>query len=254
MSPRKRPRGEVLTDNDVFEMDRDRGLHLRDLREARRGHPAPVGRRRWHVPGRTNGVEEGARYGWGIIKSHLDDFDQTWEGTCGSSATGTAEPPSLRSSSTCRGWPTTTFACTVDRTNQVTKVYGQRQPRQSAGARSDLDVRDAARLPARELLPLHPRGVDDQYSNCVPTRRSTLVRLQSVALTPEQVAETERTSPRARSRPIGRASRKQFRRGDSDAKGGVPNITDGIFVLNYLFLGGPTPTCLEAADADNKAA
>jgi hypothetical protein len=50
----------------------------------------------------------------------------------------------------------------------------------------------------------------------------------------------------------GGPTRPQFRRGDADAKGGVPNITDGIFVLNYLFLGGPEPSCKEAADADNK--
>ncbi|MGQ9590329.1 MAG: LamG-like jellyroll fold domain-containing protein [Planctomycetota bacterium] len=40
-----------------------------------------------------------------------------------------------------------------------------------------------------------------------------------------------------------------FRRGDANADGGM-NITDGIFVLNYLFLGGPAPTCLDAADSN----
>ena len=43
----------------------------------------------------------------------------------------------------------------------------------------------------------------------------------------------------------------RFGRGDSDANGGPPNITDGIFVLNFLFLGGPTPVCMDAADADD---
>jgi hypothetical protein len=43
-----------------------------------------------------------------------------------------------------------------------------------------------------------------------------------------------------------------FHRGDSDASGDL-NITDGIFVLNYLFLGGPTPACLEAANANDDA-
>jgi hypothetical protein len=41
-----------------------------------------------------------------------------------------------------------------------------------------------------------------------------------------------------------------FHRGDANADG-TTNITDGIFVLNYLFLGGPTPPCLEAANADD---
>lgn len=42
----------------------------------------------------------------------------------------------------------------------------------------------------------------------------------------------------------------RFRRGDANADGGL-NITDGIFVLNYLFLGGTAPPCLEAADAND---
>ena len=41
-----------------------------------------------------------------------------------------------------------------------------------------------------------------------------------------------------------------FRRADADASGSL-NITDGIFVLNFLFLGGTTPTCRDAADADD---
>ena len=29
------------------------------------------------------------------------------------------------------------------------------------------------------------------------------------------------------------------------------NLTDAIFNLNYLFLGGAAPTCMDASDADN---
>jgi hypothetical protein len=42
----------------------------------------------------------------------------------------------------------------------------------------------------------------------------------------------------------------QFKRGDSNADGSI-NITDGIFVLNFLFLGGPGPKCRESADPNN---
>jgi hypothetical protein len=42
----------------------------------------------------------------------------------------------------------------------------------------------------------------------------------------------------------------QFHRGDSNADG-VINITDGIFVLNFLFLGGPGPDCQEAANPND---
>lgn len=45
--------------------------------------------------------------------------------------------------------------------------------------------------------------------------------------------------------------RDEFGRGDSDANGGAPNITDGIYILNFLFLGGPAPVCMDAADADD---
>ena len=44
-----------------------------------------------------------------------------------------------------------------------------------------------------------------------------------------------------------------FVRGDADASGAI-NITDGIFVLNFLFLGGPNPPCEDAADADDSSA
>ena len=42
----------------------------------------------------------------------------------------------------------------------------------------------------------------------------------------------------------------QFRRGDANADG-ILNITDGVFVLNYLFLGGTAPTCQDSADAND---
>lgn len=42
----------------------------------------------------------------------------------------------------------------------------------------------------------------------------------------------------------------QFRRGDSNADGEV-NISDGIHVLDFLFLGGKAPPCTEASDADD---
>jgi len=41
-----------------------------------------------------------------------------------------------------------------------------------------------------------------------------------------------------------------FRRGDSNASGDL-NITDSVFILNWLFLGGPDPPCLDAADIDD---
>jgi hypothetical protein len=41
-----------------------------------------------------------------------------------------------------------------------------------------------------------------------------------------------------------------FVRGDADASGDI-NITDGIFLLGYLFQGTDAPPCLDAADVDD---
>ncbi len=45
----------------------------------------------------------------------------------------------------------------------------------------------------------------------------------------------------------------EFRRGDPTADA-VTDISDGVFVLNFLFSGGPAPVCLDAADSDDNAA
>jgi hypothetical protein len=42
----------------------------------------------------------------------------------------------------------------------------------------------------------------------------------------------------------------RFRRGDSNGDGGT-NLADAVYTLNYLFLGGTEPECLEAADDDD---
>jgi hypothetical protein len=42
----------------------------------------------------------------------------------------------------------------------------------------------------------------------------------------------------------------RFKRGDTNGDGAL-NITDGVFVLNFLFLGGKAPPCKKAADTDD---
>ena len=44
-----------------------------------------------------------------------------------------------------------------------------------------------------------------------------------------------------------------FRRGDADTNGSL-DLTDGIFILNYLFSGGRAPSCMESANTDNNLA
>jgi cellulose/xylan binding protein with CBM9 domain len=48
--------------------------------------------------------------------------------------------------------------------------------------------------------------------------------------------------------PSGPPPGPRFVRGDANADGSI-NITDGVFVLNFLFLGGPEPRCVDAAEA-----
>jgi hypothetical protein len=50
--------------------------------------------------------------------------------------------------------------------------------------------------------------------------------------------------------PVAPPTGKNFVRGDADGSG-VINITDGIFVLSFLFTGGATPGCKSGADADD---
>jgi len=42
----------------------------------------------------------------------------------------------------------------------------------------------------------------------------------------------------------------EFIRADADGSGRL-DITDPIFLLNHLFLGGSAPTCLDAGDAND---
>ena len=45
-------------------------------------------------------------------------------------------------------------------------------------------------------------------------------------------------------------SEQTFRRGDTNADG-IVDITDGVKTLDFLFLGGEGPSCLDAADSDD---
>jgi hypothetical protein len=49
---------------------------------------------------------------------------------------------------------------------------------------------------------------------------------------------------------IVRGPRADFRRGDANADGEI-DLSDAIFLLSYLFLGGSEPSCRDAGDADD---
>jgi hypothetical protein len=48
-------------------------------------------------------------------------------------------------------------------------------------------------------------------------------------------------------------ARAQFVRGDADSDGRI-DLTDGIRILSFIFVGGPEPECMDAADANDSGA
>jgi hypothetical protein len=44
--------------------------------------------------------------------------------------------------------------------------------------------------------------------------------------------------------------RERFRRGNANADDNT-DLSDAVFVLSYLFLGGATPACMKSADTDD---
>ena len=50
--------------------------------------------------------------------------------------------------------------------------------------------------------------------------------------------------------PVSPKNEVPFRRGDADTNGTI-DLTDGIFILNYLFKGEAKPLCFDAADVDD---
>ena len=78
---------------------------------------------------------------------------------------------------------------------------------------------------------------------------------QSVSLVPDgsrggQFAVVDTPTPGAENSGEGCDQAVTFRRGDATGDGGT-DITDGVFILNYLFLGTRAPDCMDAADTDD---
>jgi hypothetical protein len=78
---------------------------------------------------------------------------------------------------------------------------------------------------------------------------------QSVSLVPDgarsgQFVVVDNPTPGTENSGEGCDQAVTFRRGDATGDGGT-DITDGVFILNYLFLGTRAPDCLDAADTDD---
>jgi hypothetical protein len=89
-----------------------------------------------------------------------------------------------------------------------------------------VDFRGVAAVPGDEITVIiypAPGTVPDTMGDRVADRRSVIVE---------------------------RPSRSSFRRGDSNSNGSV-DMADAVFALSWLFAGGRTPGCLDAADAND---
>ena len=98
------------------------------------------------------------------------------------------------------------------------------------------------------------RSVPDGMGGMVMTNPGLQVLAnQSIARVPNgtkagQLVITERGSPRMANPDLEPSD--GFKRGDTNCNGGV-DLSDGIFLLNFLFSGGPTPCCLDGADSND---
>ena len=100
-----------------------------------------------------------------------------------------------------------------------------------------------------DLFPLGSTAVGSvhAYSWTVPAKAASdqvwaRVRMDSPHADYEDVS--------ARFRVVDTRPAPTFKRGDADGLNGL-QLTDGLFTLNFLFLGGPKPPCLDAADTDD---
>jgi hypothetical protein len=91
---------------------------------------------------------------------------------------------------------------------------------------------------------------DGRYAHVVLCPQSTAPELCSGGQDEDQDGKTDCDDPDCAADAACTETGPKFRRSDANADGAT-NIADGSFVLNFLFLGGPDPKCIDAADAND---
>ncbi len=111
----------------------------------------------------------------------------------------------------------------------------------------------------RPPLPLDSGGVAARGVQLFDPDGDGDLDLASVTFLPAAVTVIENRTTPSRSRDENRngvpdlCEGGRFRRGDANGDATV-DLSDGIAVLSFLFLGGPAPACADAADTDDSGA
>ena len=246
------PRGEVRDDGGLFEMDETEDFTFEIYVRPSEFDDPEWGDVAGTFKARTDGTEESARYGWGIIKSHIDDPEKRTQGYMWFVCSGTGGPAEKPAAFQLEKGRYSYVACVVDRTAQTSKVYvdgklaGEYwQPLDPAWS-----FETPPGYPPAPFYLFTREQVTGEFSNCPAGVSVDALRLQLAALTPEEIQENWENIALGKGANPPALVRPRFHRGDPNDDG-TANITDGIYILNFLFLGGPPPTCDESADANN---
>jgi hypothetical protein len=246
------PRGEIRDDFDLFEMGPEDDFTFEIYVRA----SANVGPQWGDVAGtfraRTDGQEGSPRYGWGIIKSHIDLPGQPGYAWFTPNQTPNEVPVFFHMTADAYNY----VACVVDRTDDGTPgtstVYVNGR---LASQRTDIDplwsFETPAGLPHARFFLFTREQVEGSMFNSPAGTAIDAVRLQGRALSAEEIAANWEqilcglgaNAPEVKTGPL-------FHRGDPNDSNTI-DLTDGIFVLNFLFLGGPPPVCFDAADSND---
>jgi hypothetical protein len=245
------PRGEIRDDRDLFEMGPEQDFTFEIYLRASENTTPQWGDVAGTFRARTDGSDGSPRYGWGIIKSHIDLPGRpgyAW-------FTPNQSPNEVPVFFHCEASAFNYVACAVDRAAQTSTVYvnGAR-----ASFRVDIDptwdFRTPPGFPHARFYAFTREQVDGAFFNNPVGTEITALRLQSAALAPQQVLENwQNICAGLGANPPPVIPKVLFRRGDADGNRQL-ELTDAVRILNFLFLGTGTLSCREAANSDDNRA
>jgi hypothetical protein len=239
------PRGEVRDDGGAFEFGVDEDfsfeIYVRpaDSDEPAWGDVAGTFRARVVEP-----VQFTERYGWGIIKAPEDGNH------CFVLAKGIGQGGEFQVHSRWNKGEFNYVACVVERgAVQTTSMYVNGALVSRLMLDPSWTFETPVGFPAATFYLFTREQTPGEFHNCVPGTAIDAVRVQDVALSEETIAANWAnicaglgSDPPPPDEGVG-----PFRHGDCNQDGST-NLTDGIFLLNFLFLGGTEPGCPAACN------